>query len=152
MVELYPEHLKVISSEEIMQKNGFTHASEVFVMIEAKEQDDVTKKQTLFTVEMFEEMIKLEDFILSITSPELSSKVNKDAVTFNDLCRKTDVTDPFMVDYAAEACKTNPRYCLDEIEQKCKTTSKPLDFVYDRKTDSYDLSKFKNDNDLIRQI
>ena len=36
MVELYPDALKVISTEEIMQENGFTHASEVFVMIEAK--------------------------------------------------------------------------------------------------------------------
>jgi len=118
MVELYPEALKV-RNDEIMQNNGFTHASEVFVMIEAKDQSDVTKKQTLFTVEMFEEMIKLEEFILNLNSPELSAQVNKDAVTFNDLCRKTNVTDPFMVEYAAEACKTNPRYCLDEIEKKC---------------------------------
>ena len=115
MVELYPDALKVKSTEEIMQNNGFTHASEVFIMIEAKKQSDVTKKQTLFTVEMFEEMIKLEEFILNITSPELSAQVNKDAVTFYDLCRKTDVTDPFMVEHAAEACKTNPRYCLDEV-------------------------------------
>ena len=57
-----------------------------------------------------------------------------------------------MEQYAAEKCEINEYYCLPKIEQKCKSTPRPLDFVYDRKTDSYDLSQYASDLDLIRKV
>ena len=101
---------------------------------------------------MFEEMIRLEDFILNLSSPALSAELNKESISFYDLCRKTNATDRWMTQYAAETCKTNPRYCLDEVEQKCQVTSRPIDFIYDRKSDSYDMSAIKTDLDLVRIV
>jgi len=71
MTELYPEDLKVMTTAENTKNNGYLYAAEVFIMIEAKEQDDGSP-HTLFTRDMFKEMIALEDFILNLTSPELN--------------------------------------------------------------------------------
>ena len=41
---------------------------------------------------------------------------------------------------------------VKEIDEKCQSSPKPLDFIYNRKTDSYDLDQFESDLDLIRRI
>ena len=63
MKELYPDEMKVMTTAEDTIANGFLYASEVYVMIEAKEQLDGSS-HTLFTPDMFKEMIALEEFIL----------------------------------------------------------------------------------------
>jgi hypothetical protein len=63
MKELYPDEMKVMTTAEDTEANGFLYASEVYVMIEAKEQLDGSS-HTLFTPDMFKEMIALEEFIL----------------------------------------------------------------------------------------
>ena len=110
------------------------------VMIEAKDQEDGSLR-TLFTLEHFQAMIDLDNFILNLTAPEeLSAKIKPESVNFYDLCRKDNITDEGIVQYAAENCPIDERFCLQDIAEKCKVTPRPLDFVYDRKTDSYDLS------------
>ena len=49
-------------------------------------------------------------------------------------------------------CKDDPNACLEPIEEKCKATGRPLDFIYDRKTDSYDIESFPTELDLIRRV
>ena len=71
MIELYPNDLKILVSEEDMIENGHIYAVDVFIMIEAVDQEDGSR-QTLFTLEMFQEMIELDDFILNLTSSELN--------------------------------------------------------------------------------
>ena len=73
-------------------------------------------------------------------------------MSFYDLCRKTNVTDEVVRQFAAEGCETDPFYCLPDIEEKCQVTARPIDFIYDRKTDSFDLSKYRNDQELIAKI
>ena len=46
--------------------NGKTYKSNIFVMIEAKKQPDGS--QTLLTLEHFQEMIDLDDYMLNITA------------------------------------------------------------------------------------
>ena len=79
-------------------------------------------------------------------------RIEPESVSFYDLCRKTDITDEVVVQFAAERCKTNEFFCLSDIPKKCEVTQRPLDFIYDRKTDTYDLSQFETDTDLIAKI
>ena len=79
-------------------------------------------------------------------------EIKPESVSFYDVCRKADITDDLVVQFAAEGCKTNEFYCIPDIPKKCEATQRPLDFVYDRKTDTYDLSQFETDMDLIAKI
>ena len=56
-------------TSENQDGTGVTPASDIAVMIEAKDRGDGSRR-TLFTVEHFKEMIELENFILSLTAPE----------------------------------------------------------------------------------
>ena len=98
-------------------------------------------------------MIELDNFILNLTpSDELMDKIKPEQLSFYDLCRKKNATDEFMGQFAAENCLHDERYCLPEVEEKCQVTPRPLDFIYDRRTDTYDLSQFHTDMDLISRI
>ena len=37
-------------------------------------------------------------------------------------------------------------------QNPCRMDAKPIDFVYDKQSDSYDLDKFKTDKELLEQI
>ena len=67
MTELYPLELTTLTTAEQAQELGVTSASEIAVMVEAKDQGNGSRT-TLFTLEMFQEMIELEDFILNLTA------------------------------------------------------------------------------------
>ena len=138
--------------EANIRKSGKTYTSEVFVMIEAKKQSDGS--QSLLTLEHFKEMIDLDEYFLNIAAtPEMADKlVSGKAPTLYDLCQKLNVTDEIVVEYAAVGCETNPRYCLPDIPEKCRVSPRPIDFVYDRFTDSYDLSPYSSDLELIGKV
>ena len=137
---------------ENQEKYGFTYTSDFIVMVEAKPQRDGSRT-TLLTKEHFQEMINLHEWFLDLTAPkELVDQIIPDKVAFKDLCRKRNVTDPIIENIAAENCKSDARFCLDPIPEKCEHTQSPLDFIYDRRTDTYDLDQFETDNDLIQRI
>ena len=79
-------------SEEVTEKLGALYASQLAIMVEAKDQGDGSRT-TLFKLESFREMIELENFIINLTSPTLSAQVIPERVTFYDLCRKVNATD-----------------------------------------------------------
>ena len=121
-------------------------------MIEARPSRDGSRT-TLFTKDHFREMIKLEEFIMNLQAPqELVDKITPESVSFYDLCRKKNITDEIVQNFADEACLTDEYFCLEHIEEKCQASPKPLDFIYDRKSDSYDLDQFESDLDLIGRI
>ena len=105
-------------------------------------------------MEHFQEMIDLDDYILNITAPKkMADKLVSDrAPTFYDLCEKRNITDEIVVQIAAGLCETDERACLPDILPKCHVSARPIDFVYDRKTDTFDLAQFRNDNELIARI
>ena len=71
-----------------------------------------------------------------------------------DVCSKGPVSSEEVRNYAARACREyGEAYCIVEIEEKrCKTSDKPIDFIYERLTDTYALEKYATDTDLIRKI
>ena len=85
-------------------------------------------------------MIKLEEYIMNLQAPQrLADEVTPESISFYDLCRKKNITDEIVQNFADRACETDKKFCLPDISEKCQSSPKPLDFIYDRKTDSYDL-------------
>ena len=96
MEELYPFNLKALTSADLEDKVGETYATDIAIMIDAKDRGEGDKR-TLFTKEHFEEMIELENFILNLRTPaELEDQVKPEKITFFDLCRKSNITDEFI--------------------------------------------------------
>ena len=151
MEELFPLEIGKATFES-QEELGYTYTSDFVVMVEAKPQRN-GKRTTLFTKEHFQEMIKLHEFFLNLTAPkELTDRIKPDKVTFEDLCRKRNITDEIVERLAEENCATDNRFCLPSIPEKCTVTQSPLDFIYDRKSDTYDLDQFETDMDLIARI
>ena len=99
-------------------------------------------------------MIALDDFLMNLPAPaSMAAEVGREQIDMYDLCTRVNITEPIVEYYAAEACQEyGAAYCLPDIAEKCQVTSRPLDFVYDRLTDSYDLSPYKKDLDLVAKV
>ena len=84
MEKLFPEDIgKPIF--ELQEELGYTYKARMAVMVQAKPQDG--KRTTLFTKPIFEEMIKLHDYIQNLTAPqELLDLITPEEVIFTDLC------------------------------------------------------------------
>ena len=70
----------------------------------------------------------------------------------DDMCRKVPVT---LASDEAEWKRLcdgdsnlpgDPAFCINEIPRKCWFSQKPIDFIYDRQTDQYDLDRFRTDS------
>ena len=56
-------------------------------------------------------------------------------------------------DLAAKACdEYGEEYCIVKATEKCKSTSKPIDFIYERKTDSFNLDRYQTNDELIGKV
>ena len=119
------------------------------MIIEAKERDD-GERRSLLSLEAFQELINFNEFIYTISSPA----PNGEMVSYYDLCDRFNYTDSIVEGYAAKACEElGEKFCLGEATEKCKVSpGLPIDFIYERKTDSYNLDKYKSNNELIGKI
>ena len=68
------------------------------------------------------------------------------------MCIKSRITSQEDEEEWAELCKTDESYCVVPAPEKCSSSQKPLDFIYDRKTDSYALEKYRNDYELLSKV
>ena len=70
-----------------------------------------------------------------------------------DLCQLYNVTTKEMDEDLEEDCNKDKEYgCPVKLKQKCFSTSRPLDFVYERWNDTYNISRYDNDQKLIDKI
>ena len=98
-------------------------------------------------------MIDFEDFVINLpVPPELLAEVEPETLSFSDLCKKVNITSEIVEEFAAKECPNDPRYCLPEIPEKCEVTPRPIDFIYNRTTDTFDLSQYEDDNALIAKV
>ena len=150
MSELFPLDSQRFDSEE----TGETAEEWIFIMVEAVEPTDGSL-WTLFTIEHFQEMTEFEDFLMNdLTAPDyLMEQLTVDTPpNLYDLCKKKSITDEIVEQFAAENCEYDESFCLPEVDQKCASTSKPIDFIYNRMTDTFDLSPYRSDEELIARI
>ena len=107
------------------------------MIVEAKERDD-GERRSLISLEAFQEMINFNEFVLNISTPTPEGKM----VSYYDLCRRKNITDDLVEKYAAKACKElGEKYCIVKATEKCEVTpNQPIDFIYERKTDSFNLN------------
>ena len=59
-----------------------------------------------------------------------------------DICKTKKEDD--IKEEAAQGCKTDDRYCIVDIEDKCAMSQRPIDFIYKRSTDSFVLDSYKS--------
>lgn len=78
---------------------------------------------------------------------------NKTAPSFWDLCNKVNKTEEVVDDVAEAQCKLGDEsWCLDPAPPKCEVSARPIDFVYERKTDSYNMEPYKTSDDIIAKV
>lgn len=143
-----------IQGDRAAEEPEMTDNEQIFFIIEAKKSGDGKGPTTLFTLDHFQEMIALDEFLINLAAPaEMAAEIGVDHIGMYDLCKRENITDEIVVKIAAEAClEISESFCLDDIAEKCAATPRPLDFIYDRKTDSYDLSPYDSDIDLVAKV
>ena len=127
--------------------------------MEAKERDD-GKLANLLTLEAFEEMLDFHDFIYTISFPapkpltSYTGDVEEGTmITYADICERRNITDERVEKIAESACKEyGEKYCIVDAPMTCKTSSKPIDFIYERKNNEFNLNRYTSDNDLIAKV
>ena len=97
-------------------------------------------------------MIALENFIYSIKLPLPQTDQKKCALEtedyvacepimlgLGDLCRQEYITSAADEAEWESKCKDeeDQDYCLVSLPKKCYTSQRPIDFIYERKTDAY---------------
>ena len=43
-------------------------------------------------------------------------------------------------------------YCVVPVMPKCKSSPRPIDFIYERKDDIFNIDKYKTDKELVDKI
>ena len=54
---------------------------------------------------------------------------------------------------AARACKEfGGQFCIVDTAPKCVTSAKPIDFIYMRKDDEFNIDEYESNNELIAKV
>ena len=110
--------------------------------------------------ESFKEMVKFDEFVMSqkFQAPPGNETANIEAgepptmYSFTDLCKPEKPLDQIKLDEWAQKCNSDEVYCLTPRKPRCYTTPKPLDFVYEVQTDSWNIDRYSNDRELVAKI
>jgi len=124
------------------------------MIIEAKRPNE-TAWDTLLTREAFEEMVLFEDFLDSLKLPYHLNDLNPiskedydgpEMIGLQDLCAKFNLTTEEMDEDLEEDCNPDkPFDCPVKLKPKCLGNATPLNFVYERWNDTYNISRYDND-------
>ena len=120
--------------------------------MEAKRPND-TAFETLLTREAFQAQVEFEEYLYSIKLPsdylETGSKdtsVNSTMLGLYDLCEQYNITTEERDEDLEEDCNKDKEFgCPVKLKPKCFSTQRPLDFVYERWNDTYNISRYDND-------
>ena len=100
-------------------------------------------------------MIEFENWLYSLSYPApIANETYPDGVTFKDLCWKQTPSSDKSDDVWSEKCKQGKNeYCdLEEEDFPCKTSQRPLDFIYERRGSKWNLDRYRTDEDLLKKI
>ena len=116
----------------------------------------------MLTKERFQEMLEFEKFLMEwehavppeLETADIAAGEPPTTVTFYDLCKKVNVTTQEDEERWRKACEVDKdeAYCLEPAPPKCEYTPRPLDFIYERKGDKFDLERYETDADLVARI
>ena len=111
------------------------------------------------------EMVDFEDFLYSIKLPynqtlgtakkpnDVSNYTGPAELGLYDLCELRNITTEEMDEDLEEDCDQDDPYdCPVKLKPKCTTTFRPLDFVYERFNDTYNISRYDDDKELVDKI
>ena len=143
----------------LAKEEGTTVTDDVVILFEGKSQTE-EGPVNLITREHFAEMIEFENFFLNITVPvppgnetaDIAAGEPPTLVSFYDLCVKYDVTDEIQEQQWKYDCVVDDDYCVVPVMPKCKSSPRPIDFIYERKDDIFNIEKYKTDKELRDKI
>ena len=70
-----------------------------------------------------------------------------------DLCELYNITSEEQDEDLEDDCDKNKEYgCPVKVRPKCFTTQRPLDFIYERWNDTYNLTRYDSDKELVDKI
>ena len=70
-----------------------------------------------------------------------------------DICRLVNVTTEAQYDKWLEDCEPDKPYdCPVKTREKCLATPRPIDFIYERHNDTYNLTRYTSDAQLLKKI
>ena len=70
-----------------------------------------------------------------------------------DLCQQYNITSEEDDEDLEDDCNENKPYgCPVKLAPKCFSTQRPLDFVYERWNDTYNISRYDTDKELVDKI
>ena len=117
MKRLFPLANK-ITSNKTGEGLQLTDEEDIYIIVEAK---DEGKLSSVITLDHFQEMIALEDFMMNLEAPaSMAAEVGRDSLNLYDICKKDNITEPFVEIFAAEGCKVSPAYCLPYKPETCE--------------------------------
>ena len=143
-------------------KEQYIKGGTLEVMMQAKPREGV-KYPSLIDLDAVNEMLEFEDFLLNIrvAVPD-PKKSNYTEARFGDVCRREEMVkdiDRIKVNEACEMFRDDPAYeqylgyCnLPEPKLWCQTTQRLLNFIYDSRTESYDMTPYKSNDHLIAKV
>ena len=107
-------------------------------------------------------MIKFEEWLMNLEYPvpmsmetaDLAAGEPRTTYKFKDVCkRKRITTDEQEREWRNKCNQNDTTYC--GVKPKvtwCERSHTPLDFIYERKTDSYALENYHRNSDLIKKV
>jgi len=105
-------------------------------------------------MERFEEVLysmKLPYDYLGINN--MTNYTGPEMVGLADLCKEFNLTTEEEDEDLEEGCDPDKPYdCPVKLKPKCFMTGKPLDFVYERFNDTYNISRYDSDKELVDKI
>ena len=135
----------------------------IMMIIEAKRPNE-TAWDTLLTREAFEEMVKFEEFLYNLKLPYTYTDYvgiynptedydGPDMIGLGEICQKYNLTTEDEDEDLEDDCDPDEPYdCPVKLKEKCFATQRPLDFVYERFNDTYNISRYDNDKELVDKI
>jgi hypothetical protein len=108
-------------------------------------------------------MIDFEEFLFSHSVKEDQYNVTDEGklvvpkgreIGLGDICMQTNITS-FLEDLDEEEddCEEDvPFDCPVKLEKKCQHSPWPLDFIYERHNDTYNLTRYETDRELLKKV
>ena len=133
----------------------------IMMIIEAKQPNE-SAWDTLLTREIFEELVTFEEYLYGLKLPYHMDNLNPiskenyagpEMLGLGDLCKRYNLTTEKMDEDLEEDCNPDkPFDCPVKLKPKCFSTDTPLHFVYERWNDTYNISRYDNDKELVDKI
>ena len=126
MKRLFPQIIQIGGKNVTLEgnENAVTEPEPLYLIVEAKKRPG-DKRQTLFTLDHFNALIELDEFIYNLQAPpEMAAELNRTSISFFDICTRENITDDYIQYLADTNCNDNgfEEFCIPQISERCEVS------------------------------